>query len=388
MKNLKSEHINRIVVRGTNWVGDAVMTVPALRALRRLLPESRITLATRPFAKGIFDAADFLDDLLICEGSLFAQAREWRRRRFDLAVLFPNAFEPALIAMIARVPLRVGYATQGRSWLLTNPLSLPEWRDSRHESFYYLNVTAEIDRLLNGSSGGAAKTLEQQPVFDLLVSDERKAQAADILRAEGVRRDYPLVALCPGSINSRAKRWPAERYAALGDRFIEELGAQVLLIGSADELDVSVEVRTRMKHTPLVLTGKTDLAQAVAMLSLVDLLVTNDTGPAHIASALNRPTLVIFGPTNPLTTRPFSSAAEILSDPPDCAPCMLRDCPIDHRCMTAISPDEVFERAVAMLNKSTMADKLQFVAAAPGETVSARDSVGEGHDKLKFVGHL
>ena len=101
-----------------------------------------------------------------------------------------------------------------------------------------------------------------------------------------------------------------------------------------------------------MLTGKTDLAQAVAILSLADLLITNDTGPAHIAAALNRPTLVIFGPTDPRTTRPFSNVAEIIRRPPDCAPCMLRDCPINHRCMTAISPEEVFERAGMMMKRS------------------------------------
>src|ERR1700730_182388 len=303
--------IDRVIIRGTNWVGDAVMTVPALRALHRVLPNAHVTLATRPFAKGIFDGADFLDDLLICEGSVFAQARQWRGHRFDLAVLLQNAFAPALIAKLARVPLRVGYATQGRGWLLTNPLAVPEWRDSRHESLYYLNVIAEIDRLLNGASN----ILEQQPVFDLSLSDERRAQAAKFLRASGVQSDRCLIALCPGSINSQAKRWPAERYAALADRFIEEMGAEVLLIGSADELDVSAAVRTHMRHPHAVLTGKTDLAQAVAVLSLIDLLVTNDTGPAHIASALNRPTLVIFGPTNPLTTRPFSSRSEIIRHP-------------------------------------------------------------------------
>jgi len=104
-----------------------------------------------------------------------------------------------------------------------------------------------------------------------------------------------------------------------------------------------------MRNRPVLLTGKTDLSKLVAILSLVDLLVTNDTGPAHIASALGRPTLVIFGPTNPLTTRPFSPFGEIVREPPDCAPCMLRDCPIDHRCMTAISPDDVFARSVTLL---------------------------------------
>jgi len=353
---LESKDIERIVVRGTNWVCDAVMTVPALRELRRLFPDAHITLATRAFAEGIFKSADFLDDLLLYDGepgggSVFRKARDWRGRRFDLAVLFQNAFEAALIAWMARVPNRIGYATQGRGWLLTHVLPLPQWRGSRHESLYYLNIVAQLETLLHGAS----KIWNCEPVFDLNVAADRQTEGRDILLAHGVREGSPIVALCPGSINSRAKRWPAERYAALADRFIEEMGANVLLIGSAAELDVSREVSKHMRREPLMLTGKTDLAQVVAILSLVDLLVTNDTGPAHIASALGRPTLVVFGPTNPLTTRPLSPTAEIVRHPPDCAPCMLRDCPIDHRCMTAITPDEVFARACAL------SDKLQFV---------------------------
>ena len=170
-----------------------------------------------------------------------------------------------------------------------------------------------------------------------------------MLRAHGVRFERPLVALCPGSINSRAKRWPAASFAALADRLLADAGADVALIGSRAERDVTEEVCSAMRRQPVVLTGATSLAQTVAVLSLVDLLVTNDTGPAHIAAALARPTLVIFGPTNPLTTRPFAPAAEIIREPPECAPCMLRDCPVDHRCMTAITPAAVFERARALL---------------------------------------
>lgn len=353
--DLDSKNINRIVVRGTNWVGDAVMTVPALRELRRLVPDAHITLATRSWAKELFADADFLDDLLIYDRrgpwSVFKQTAEWRRRNFDLVVLFPNAFEAALIAALARVPLRIGYTTDGRRALLTNPLPLPEWRSSKHEIFYYLNIVAELERLLHGT-----QTIgDQDPDASLRISEKRRIEASALLRAQGVRDGRSLVALCPGSINSRAKRWPAERYAALADSLIDELSAEVLLIGSPEEMDVSLDVRRRMRNNPIMMTGKTDLAQAAAVLSLVDLLVTNDTGPAHIASALGRPTLVIFGPTNPLTTRPFSPAAEIVHHPPDCAPCMLRDCPIDHRCMTAISPQEVFERSRLLLGRNTLA---------------------------------
>ncbi|MDX6694975.1 MAG: heptosyltransferase [Blastocatellia bacterium] len=355
---LQAEKIRRIVVRGTNWVGDAVMTVPALRALRGLLPQAHITLATRPRTEGLFAGADFIDDLLLYERpardlrAVYRQMREWRHRRFDLALLFQNAFEAAVIAAGARVPLRLGYATDNRRALLTHPLPLPGWRSERHEVFYYLNIVAELERLL----GGATNVLRQEPAYALNVSPQRQAQARKLLHAKGAQGSRRLVALCPGSTNSRAKRWPAAAYAALADKFIEEAGADVLLVGAADELAVSLEVKALMRGRPLMLTGETNLSEAVAVLSLADALVTNDTGPAHIAAALERPTLVIFGPTDPRTTRPFASAAEIIRRPPDCAPCMLRDCPIDHRCMTSITPEEVFKRACALMERAAVAE--------------------------------
>ncbi len=130
---------------------------------------------------------------------------------------------------------------------------------------------------------------------------------------------------------------------------IEDANVNVVLIGAQSELDVSQQVIAQMRYQPIVLTGQTNLAQTSALLSMTDVFITNDTGPAHIAAAMNRPTIVIFGPTNPITTGPFSPAAEIIRRPPLCAPCMLRDCPIDHRCMTAITPEEVFTRVVAMM---------------------------------------
>ena len=354
MAQLQAKEIERIVVRGTNWVGDSVMTVPALRALRRVLPKAKITLVVRPSAAGIFADIDFVDQLLIYDRrsalSIIPHVREWRKRQFDLAVLFQNAFEAALIPFLAGVPIRLGYATESRQPLLTHPLALPDWRSSRHEVFYYLYLITALEQLLFGAS----TICETTPDPSLQICAARKAGAEELLRAYGVHTGEPVVALCPGSINSRAKRWPAEAYAALGDRLIDSR-RQVLLIGSADEADVTQEVTNRMRRKPTVLTGKTSLDQITAVLSLVDLVVTNDTGPAHIAAALGRPTLVIFGPTNPLTTRPFAPEAEILRHPPDCAPCMLRDCPIDHRCMTAITVDEVFEHSQALLKRASFA---------------------------------
>lgn len=350
---LEADQIKRIVVRGTNWVGDAVMTIPALRELRRILPNAHITLATRSWSEGIFSQAEFIDDLLLYDRqprdlrAVVRQTKEWRKRNFDLAVLLQNAFEAAFIGAAARVPVRLGYATDGRRRLLTHPLTLPTWRGERHEVFYYLNIISELEKLLDSAS----ETMQRAPVFDLKVSETRQQQARKLLLAEGFLAHRPLIALCPGSTNSRAKRWPAQHYAKLADKLIDAMGANVALIGAVDELEVSLEVSSLMRREPMILTGKTNLAEAVAVLSLTDVLITNDTGPAHIAAALNRPTLVIFGPTDPATTRPLSTFAEIIRKPPECAPCMLRDCPIDHRCMTAITPDEVFMRAAVLLKE-------------------------------------
>jgi heptosyltransferase-2 len=347
---LHLSQIRQVVVRLPNWLGDVVMAVPALRELRRVLTDAHLTVVSRPGAADIFIDADFVDDVLVYDrlglASAWNQTREWRRRKFDLAVIFPNAFEAAVIAFLSRVPARIGYETDRRSVLLTHPLPFPDWKDKRHESFYYLNIVAELERRLYATS--SIETTE--PRFGLRVSEDRKRKAFDLLLEHGARMNAPLTLLCPGSVNSRAKRWPAERYAALADRLVES-GADVALIGSPGESDVTQEVCKHAQRELVVLTGKTTVAEATALISIADVLITNDTGPAHIGAALNTPTIVIFGPTNPLTTYPLSPNAEIIRRAPDCAPCMLRDCPIDHRCMTAIAPEEVFDRVSALISR-------------------------------------
>ena len=238
MVKVQSESIKRVVVRGTNWVGDSVMTVPALRALRRVLPDANITLVIRPGTRGIFSEADYVDDVLVYERkgalSVIPQVREWKRRKFDLAVLFQNAFEAALIPFLAGVPVRLGYATESRQALLTHPLPLPDWRSSKHEVFYYLYLVTALEQMLFGRS----TVCEAEPDASVQISEEKKVEAVALLRTYGVSDDETVIAICPGSVNSRAKRWPAEAYAELADRLIDSR-RKVLLIGSKDELDVS-----------------------------------------------------------------------------------------------------------------------------------------------------
>ncbi len=343
--------ISSIVVFGTNWVGDAVMTIPALRELRRVFPDAAISLFTRSWAEGIFSNATFVDDIIAFDQgknrikSVLDQTQFLREGRFDLALLLPNSFQSALTAALSRIPRRIGYNKDLRGLLLTDPIAVPEWKNKRHEVFYYLNLVAEIEKRVLGTD----TVLYSEPDTSLEISDERRHDARSILATAGVDPSKTVIALGVGSTNSRAKRWPVERYAQLNDRLQTELNASVILIGSPDEIEISAEVSNLAERKPHILTGSTNLVQAAAILGEIDLLISNDMGLAHLAPAVGTQTLVIFGPTNPETTRPFSRNAAIIREQVECSPCMLRDCPIDHRCMARISVDEVFTMAVRSL---------------------------------------
>lgn len=339
----------KILVRGTNWVGDAVMTIPALRQLRRIFPEAKITIHTRSWAEGIFRDADFVDKILTFDKTnskvkdTFSQIKLLKEENFDLAVLFTNSFETALTAKLAKIPRRFGYAKEGRSFLLTDSIEIPNWKNERHEIFYYLNLVAEIEKAYFNK-----QTVDAQEIkLDLDVAESRRTHARKILLENGVDLSKKIVALGVGSTNSRAKRWQSESFAKLNDLIQDNLNSNVIIVGTKDEIDIAEKVFAESKLKPIILSGKTSLSEAVSILSEVDLLISNDMGLAHIAPAVGTETIVIFGPTNEKTTQPIGS--EIIRKNVDCTPCMLRDCPIDHRCMTQISPEEVFEKAKSKL---------------------------------------
>jgi heptosyltransferase-2 len=333
----------KIVVRGANWIGDAVMTISALRRLRGIYPDASISLHTRPWAEGVFRDADFIDAIIPIEGrgsvrSVIDQSRLLREQNFDLAILFPNSFESALVARLARIPTRLGYATEQRGFLLTDKLAVPSWKNERHESKYYLNL---INSLSRDSDSPEEPTLQ--------VSNERRSEARDDLATSGVQEGRKVIGIGAGSTNSLAKRWPAASFARLADLLSSVEDADIVFLGNENEADVSRSVIEASQEAHIDLTGKTDLGSATAILSELDLFISNDMGLAHIAAAVGTPTIVIFGPTNENTTRPLGPRVEIIREPVDCSPCMLRECPIDHRCMTRITPERVFESASKML---------------------------------------
>jgi heptosyltransferase-2 len=343
----------KILVRGANWIGDAVMTIPAMRELRRLFPDAELTLYTRPWAEDIFRDANLVDKVLTAGprhsrfSETVAQARLVQQHGFDIAVLFTNSFQSAAVVRFAGIPKRFGYAREGRGILLSDPIRPPAWRDERHQVYYYVNLVSELERRMFGTS-----TVEENaPVVDLAVSESKRNDARVFLEQTGVNASKKIVAFGAGSTNSMAKRWGAEKFAELGSKLAAELNVNIVLLGAKNEKDVSRQVCGLANADIIDLAGATDLSMATAVLSECDLFVSNDMGLAHLAAAVGTKTIVIFGPTNDVTTRPFGDNAVVVRENVECSPCMLRECPIDHRCMTRISADRVFEIAKSSLNK-------------------------------------
>lgn len=343
------------MIRVPNWVGDAVMAVPALRELRRVFGDARITLVARPWVAGLFEGEELADTLIPVHDAqgfvhtarnFIREARLLRRERFDLAVLLQNAIGAALLARAAGAKTIAGYPTDSRRSLLNFVVPFEQDRKRAHQVRYYLNIAAELEQKLTGSSRVDMETLRPQ----LRVGRDQREGASLMLEESGVRTDAgPILALCPGATNSRAKRWPADRFAATADRLAEQNGFQTIIVGTGGDVEVAEEVARRMRSRAAVLAGRTNIADLKAVLACTSLVISNDTGTAHVAAALGVPTAVVFGPTEHVSTRPLSGAATVVRHDVECSPCMLRDCPIDHRCMTRVEVDDVYCAAQDLL---------------------------------------
>lgn len=342
-KVIDPAQVHRILIRGVNWVGDAVMTTPAIAGIRQTFPDARISLLVKPYVAGVFAGNPHIDEILLYEGDgrhaglsgLLRLARELRHAQFDLAILLQNAFEAALLTFLARIPRRVGYNTQGRSLLLTTAVLRDHSMKAQHHVEYY-------QALVKRAGWVEAKA---QPA--LYLSSEVEERAAALLRGEGVQSEESLVAFNAGSTYGSAKRWPADRYAAVADHLIDRLGVKILLTGAHGDGAVARAIQSlaRRPERLIDLTGRTDIQLLGAVLKRCAVFVTNDTGAMHIGAAVGVPLVAIFGPTDPTTTSPVGRHV-LLRHPVACSPCLLRECPIDHRCMTGISVEQVISTII------------------------------------------
>ena len=342
----------KILVRSTNWIGDAVMTTPAVRTIRENFPESEITMLVHPWVADVFRYSPRVDRIFLYEKKgvhkglkgMVRLAGELRAEEFDCAILLQNAFEAAFITRLAGIPVRAGYTTDGRSLLLTHPVQKAPDLVRKHEIHYY-------QRIMRGLGLKTAANELELFIPGVHVDAARQRLGERIGEEVGV---VPLIGFNPGAAFGPAKRWPAERYAELADRLSERTGGWILVFGSAADQPTATEIldRARSRQRIVDLTGRTSLVEAMALIGECDVFVTNDSGLMHVAAALHTPQVAIFGSTDHIRTGPYSEQAVVVRKELPCSPCKKPRCPEKHfRCMRLITSDEVFAAVLGLLEE-------------------------------------
>jgi heptosyltransferase-2 len=334
----------RVLIVAPNWLGDAVMALPALADVRRAYPNSRLVVAARPSIAPLYAMVPGVDETIVTEwrgslGSRQALAADVQRvqtAQVDLAILFPNSFASAWGVHRAAVKQRWGYAADFRRLLLTRAIRRPG--GSRHQGAYYQHLVNQL-----GMPNGPL-----EPSLSVPAAAVEEAQA--VLASRGWAGARPLLVVAPGAAYGSAKRWLPGHFAALVTRAIQETGAHGVIVGTGSDADAARAVRAAMhdacRAAVIDLTGATTLHTLAGVLRLAAACVSNDSGAMHLAGAVGTPLAAIFGPTRDRVTSPLTrhgGRADVLINPVWCRPCMLRECPIDHRCMTGLRPERVFE---------------------------------------------
>jgi heptosyltransferase-2 len=356
----------RILVVQPNWIGDAVMATPALRALRLLYPEAQISYLMRRYVKPIYTGMPWADKLITYrtgktkakagKGQFFDLAARLRARKFDLAVLLPNSFKSALVCKMAGIDRIVGYERDGRGFLLSDKL-LPVKEKGKFIPTpivkYYLGVANYL--------GSKSKDLS----LELFVTESENREAQTALLRAGLSMDLnrpgasgspPLIVLNPGAQYGAAKCWLPEHFAKLADQLIEDLGATVLISSAPRERQIVDAINFNMKHAAVDLarTG-CSLGALKEIIRRCDLMVTNDTGPRHIAAAFDVPVVTVFGPTHPEWTEIYFPRERKVAVKVFCGPCQKKTCPLDHRCMVRVTPGMVYEKSLELLQSGSSA---------------------------------
>jgi heptosyltransferase-2 len=335
--------MNSLVILAPNWLGDAVMALPAIADVRREAPAAAITVAARPAIAPLFALVPGVNDTItLRRAGAIGGASAWRAlgselagRRFDTALLLPNSLHAALVAARAGIPERWGYRASWRGGLLTRAIRRTT---GLHQVEYYQQLVHAL-----GFPNGPIEPRVTVPVA-------AREAARRLLAGSDWDGRTPLVAIAPGAAYGGAKRWPPQYFAELAGALAAD-GVQCVLVGTAADAATAAEVAPPNGHAPLKdcatvnVVGRTDLATLAGVLSLCRGLVTNDSGAMHLAAAAGIPVTAVFGPTDETATRPIGDAHTVLTHPVWCRPCMLRECPIDHRCMHGIGVAPVLAAA-------------------------------------------
>ncbi|HOR62978.1 MAG TPA: lipopolysaccharide heptosyltransferase II [Smithellaceae bacterium] len=343
---LPLEGLNKILIRGTNWIGDAVMTLPAVASVRAAYPGAHLSVLAKPPVSDIYKMFSAADEILPYPRKfdnapgVLRLAYSLRPKKFDAAILLQNAIEAAIIAYVAGIGVRAGYSTDGRGFLLTHPVRRSADILRVHQIDYYLEMVkalgcADVDRSLR------------------LETSLSTATTREILRKYLPENNRPLIGIAPGAMYGPAKRWLPERFAQAGESLAKKLDAQVLLFGGGDDWETAELVRGQAQTDMMNLAGRTSLEDSVYLISQCRLFLSNDSGLMHVAGGLNIPTVAIFGSTNPVTTSPAGERTTLVRKETPCSPCLKKTCPTDFRCMTAVTVEDVVEAALTLINGTT-----------------------------------
>ena len=319
------------------------MSLPALRALRERFPAAKISILAKPWVADLYGREPFCDEMIpyTARGiaAAWRAARELKPRGFDCAILLQNAFEAAAVAFLAGIPERIGYARDGRSALLTRSVPVPcPGEIPPHERFYYLELLRR------------AGILDALPASDTIrLEGAAKAREAGAARYRVMGWEQPVIGVSPGAAYGSAKRWLPERFAEGASRLAAELGAAVAIFGSREERELCASVAAGVQAPVKNFAGETTLAEFIYLAAACRVYLTNDSGAMHIASALGVPTVAVFGATNDAATGPTGPLARVIREPVECSPCLKRECPIDHRCMTRVDAPRVAQAALELL---------------------------------------
>ncbi len=331
----------KLLIRATNWVGDAILALPALRAVRRRFPVAEIAILALPYVADIYRGQGIADELIGYDRTgehAGVRGRErlvakLRNKKFSTALLLQNAFDAAWIAWRAGIPERIGYNRDARGLLLTKSITVPrEGEIPAHEMFYYLELVKRA---------GWIDAVPDVPEISFLVTKEESRRAEEKLQSFGAQRGAVRIAVGAGAAYGSAKCWPPERFAAAINQLVKARTAEVILFGTPGEVAVSAAIQAGLDQAVLDLTGKTEISELPALLSRCTAFLGNDSGAMHVAAAVGLPLVAVFGPTDPHGTAPVTPRCTIVQEKPYCSPCFLRRCPTDHRCMTAIAPERV-----------------------------------------------
>lgn len=324
---------DKILIRGVNWIGDAVMTMPAVRALRKAYPDSRISLLVRPSVAPVFEKNQDIDEIILYEDrfkGIFGRlklAYALRKKGFSKAFLFQNAFDAALISFLAGIRERIGYNRDGRKFLLTNPLPFNNDDRKLHHIDYYLNLL---------KASGIPADYSDPWIY---LSIEERLSARTALS----RLKRPILGINPGAAYGSAKRWLPERFAEVADWFIKETGGSSVIFGGRNEEHIAYEIDKRIPENKLLLAGETSLRELISLISECDVFLTNDSGPMHVAYAVGTPMAAIFGSTDPGLTGPAGNNNMVIKTDLSCSPCFERECKNrDTRCMYAVTSEDVY----------------------------------------------